>query len=98
MDIKRKTFDIRTWKKKHLFLDISTTGIDTLVPLLYQCVETRSREVFASVAVSTGRPHRTSSRLSNVLERNYRPTCELLYGTNTSNRKLEPFIYKYHLH
>jgi hypothetical protein len=35
-------------KKKHLFLDISSTNIDTLVPSLYQCVETRSIEVFDS--------------------------------------------------
>jgi hypothetical protein len=45
MDIKRNANDIRTWKK-HLFLDISSTNIDTLVPSLYQCVETRSIEVF----------------------------------------------------
>jgi hypothetical protein len=45
MNIKRKTRDIRTWKK-HLFLGISSTSSDTLVPLLYQCVETRSIEVF----------------------------------------------------
>jgi hypothetical protein len=29
-----------------LFLDISSTSIDTYVPSLYQCVETRSIEVF----------------------------------------------------
>jgi hypothetical protein len=29
MDMKRKTCDIRTWKK-HLFLDISSANIDTL--------------------------------------------------------------------
>jgi hypothetical protein len=45
MDIKRKTCDIQTWGK-HLFLDMSSTNIDTLVPSLYQCVETRSIEVF----------------------------------------------------
>jgi hypothetical protein len=45
MDIKRKTCDIRTWKK-HLVLDISSTNTDTLVPSLYQCVETRSIELF----------------------------------------------------
>jgi hypothetical protein len=31
-------------EKKHLFLDISSTNIDTLVPSLYWCVETRSIE------------------------------------------------------
>jgi hypothetical protein len=45
MDIKRKTCDIRTWKK-HLFLDISSTNIYTLVQSLYQRVETRCTEVF----------------------------------------------------
>jgi hypothetical protein len=42
MDIKRKTRDIRTWEKKHLYLDITSTNIDTLVTSLYQCVETRN--------------------------------------------------------
>jgi hypothetical protein len=47
VDTERKTCDIRTWKKKHMFIDISSTNIDTLVPSLYQCgVETRSIEVF----------------------------------------------------
>jgi hypothetical protein len=32
--------------KEPLFLDVSSTNIDTLVPSLYQCVETRSIEVF----------------------------------------------------
>jgi hypothetical protein len=45
MDIKRKICDIRTWKN-HLFLDISSTNNETLVPSLCQCVETRSIEVF----------------------------------------------------
>jgi hypothetical protein len=45
MDVKSKTSDIRT-REKHLFLDISSTYTDTLVPSLYQCVETRSIQVF----------------------------------------------------
>jgi hypothetical protein len=45
MHTKRKACDIQT-RKKNLFLDISSTSIDTLVPSLYQCVETRSIEVF----------------------------------------------------
>jgi hypothetical protein len=45
MAITRKTSEIRTWKK-HVFSDISSTNIDTLVPSLYHCVETRSIEVF----------------------------------------------------
>jgi hypothetical protein len=43
MDIKRKICDIRTWEK-HLFLDISSTNIVTLVLSLYQCVEILSIE------------------------------------------------------
>jgi hypothetical protein len=47
MDVKRKTCDIRTWKK-YLLLDISSTNTDTLVLVLslYQLVETRSIDVF----------------------------------------------------
>jgi hypothetical protein len=36
--------------------------------------------------------------LSNFLERISRPSCELLYATNTSHCKQETFIYKYLLH
>jgi hypothetical protein len=43
--MKRKTCNIRNWTK-YLFLDISSTNIDTLAPSLYQCVETRRIEVF----------------------------------------------------
>jgi hypothetical protein len=46
MDIKRKIYDIRNWKKKHLFLDISSTNIDILVPSFYQWVETRKYRSF----------------------------------------------------
>jgi hypothetical protein len=45
MDIKRKTWDIQTWKK-HLFLDISSTNIEMLVLSLYQYVEPHSIEFF----------------------------------------------------
>jgi hypothetical protein len=45
MDIKHKTRDDRTWKKK-LLLDISYTNVDTFAPYRYQCVETRSMKVF----------------------------------------------------
>jgi hypothetical protein len=37
-------------------------------------------------------------RLSNVLERVPRPSCEPLYATNTSHRKQEIFLYEYQLH
>jgi hypothetical protein len=46
MCIKRKTCDIQTWNK-HLFLVISSTNIDILVPFLYQCIKTHSIEIFS---------------------------------------------------
>jgi hypothetical protein len=46
MNMKRKIFDIRGWKRKHLFLDISSTNNYTFIPSLYQCVETCSIAVF----------------------------------------------------
>jgi hypothetical protein len=45
MDVKRKVCDIPTGGK-HLFLDISSTNIDTLAPSLYQCFVARSIEAF----------------------------------------------------
>jgi hypothetical protein len=47
MDIKRKASSVRTWKKR-LFLDMTSTNVDTLVPSLYQCVETLSTEISTS--------------------------------------------------
>jgi hypothetical protein len=52
MDIRHKTCDIGTWKK-HLFLDMSSANIDTLVLLLYQCVETCSIEILLTVISAT---------------------------------------------
>jgi hypothetical protein len=45
MDIKRKTCDIRTWKK-HLFLDISSTNIYTFVPSLWQWSKPAAEKFF----------------------------------------------------
>jgi hypothetical protein len=97
MDIKLKTCDIRTWEK-HLFLDISSPNIDTLVPSLYQCVETRSTEVFR--LLSQPLPHLVGHhlRLSNLLGRISQPSCEKLYATNTPHHKQEIFLKEYYLH
>jgi hypothetical protein len=86
MDIKRKTCDIRTWKKKHLFHDISSTNIDTLVPSLYQCVETRSTGLQTVVSAISGPPFQHLRRQQNVSQVS-RFSCEPLYATNTSYRK-----------
>jgi hypothetical protein len=84
MGIKSKTCDIRTCKK-HLFLDISSTNIDTLVPSLYQCVETRSIKVFWRLSQPI--PHLRfnlfvisetfATRVAISL-----PSCEPFYATN----------------
>jgi hypothetical protein len=89
MDIKRKTCDIRT-RKRHLFLDTSSTNIDTLVPLLYQCIETRSIEVFG--LFSQPLPHLIGHHLrhSNVLERIYDPTV------NSFTRQTLPTVNRKH--
>jgi hypothetical protein len=75
-------------KKRHLFLDICSTNTDTFVPSLYQCVETRSTEVFW--LWSQPLPHVVGHhlRLSNVLEGISRPSCEPSYATFlTVNKK-----------
>jgi hypothetical protein len=97
MDIKHEICDIRTWKKQ-LFLDIWSTNIDILDPLLHQCVETCSLKVFWLLYQPL--PHLVGHhlRLSNVLERPPRPSCDPLYATNTSHRKQETFLYEYPLH
>jgi hypothetical protein len=98
MGMKRKTHDIRIWEKKKLFLDLSSTNIDILVPLLCQWDETRSVEVFLPLFQPL--PHLVGHhlRLWNVLERIFRPSCEPLYATNTSNHKQKIFLYEYPLH
>jgi hypothetical protein len=54
MDIKRKVW-YSNQGKKHLFLDMSSTNIDILVPSLCQCIETRSIEVNSLLSQSI--PH-----------------------------------------
>jgi hypothetical protein len=73
--------------EKHLFLDISSTNIDTLVPSLYQCIETRSMEVF-DCCLSHFRTTKSTSSSAKRLS----PNCESLYATNASHRKPETFF------
>jgi hypothetical protein len=56
MDMERKICDIRTWGTKLLFLDISSSSINKLVPSLYRCVEIRNVEVFCEL-LSQPLPH-----------------------------------------
>jgi hypothetical protein len=52
MDIKRKKRDIRNWREKHVFLNISSTNIDIHVPSLYHCVR-NTHHTWLSTVVST---------------------------------------------
>jgi hypothetical protein len=90
MDIKRKTCDIRTWKKMNFSTYPPSTLIDTPVPSLYQCAETRSTQVFW--LLSQPLPHLRFNLF--VISETFatkvafsRPSCEPLYETNTSHRK-----------
>jgi hypothetical protein len=69
-----------------------------LVPLLYQCVDTRNAGFFW--LLSQPLPHQVGHhlRLSKVLERISRPSCKTIYTTNTSYPKQETFLYEYPLH
>jgi hypothetical protein len=100
MDIKRKTYDIRTWEK-HLFLDICYTNIDTLVPSLYQRVKTCSIEVFRLLSQPLSCLHLNLFVISEKVATKVaisRPGCELLHVINTSHHKQETFLYEYPLH
>jgi hypothetical protein len=93
VDIKYKSYDIRTWEK-HLYLDITSTNTDTYVPSLYQYVEIRSIEVFWLLSQPLSHLNGDYLRLSNILQRIFRPSCEQLYATNTSRHKRKTLLYE----
>jgi hypothetical protein len=74
--------------KKHLFRDVSSTNIVTLVPSLYQCFESHSIEVILTVVSAI-----SAAPFQHLHQRNIfhlsRHSWEPLYATNTStvNRK-----------
>jgi hypothetical protein len=80
--IKRKACNVRTWKE-HLFFNISSTNIDTLVPSLCQWVETHSVEVFCLLYEPF--PHLRFNPF--VLKRNFTTEAQPLYATKNSQRK-----------
>jgi hypothetical protein len=88
--VNRPQMDIRTWKK-HLFFGISSTNTDTLVPSLYQCVETRSVEIFW--LLSQPLPHLRFNLfvISEIFATFFDPV--VTNATNTSHRKQETFLY-----
>jgi hypothetical protein len=91
-DIKSKTCDILTWKNK-LFLDISSTNTDKIVPSLYQCFETRRIKVFWLLSQLFPQPPFHHLRLSKVLERTSRPSCFTRQAIPTVIRKIFLWIY-----
>jgi hypothetical protein len=84
----------KTFISRHI---VPTTNTDTLAPSLYQWVETRSLEVFWLSSRPLLHLVGHHQRLSNVLERISRPSCEQLYATNTSHREHITFLYEYNL-
>jgi hypothetical protein len=88
MDVKRKTCDIRIWKKH---FSTCSTNIDTLVPSLYQCLETRSIKVFWLLSQPLPHPISTSSSSAKRLP----PSSVPLYATNTSYLKQDTFLHEY---
>jgi hypothetical protein len=95
MDIKRKTVIFEP-RKEHLFLDISSTNIDTLIPSLYQCIKTHKKK---KTPLDCSLTHfRTSVSTSSSSAKRLPPVCEPLYTTNSSHRKQETFLYEYSLH
>jgi hypothetical protein len=92
IDIKHKICGIR--KKKHLFLDVFFSSINTLVVSLCHCAETRSIEVILTVVSGTSKsPFQLSSSVKY-----FPPICEPLYVTNTSHHKQQTFIYEDSFH
>jgi hypothetical protein len=69
MDIKHMIFEPEI---KELFLDISSSNIDTLVSSLYQCVATLSH-FRASVSTSSSSPKRFSNKLWTALRDKHFP-------------------------
>jgi hypothetical protein len=58
MDIKRKTYDTRTWKKKHLFLEISST---TDCPIALRLRRNPQHRSLLTVVSATSAPGLASS-------------------------------------
>jgi hypothetical protein len=92
-NIKRKTYDFRTWKDIN-FSTYPSTNIDTPVPSLYQCVETRSIEVFCDL--SQPLPHLYFNL--HFIRETFATEMGALYAANTSQNKQETFLYKYPLY
>jgi hypothetical protein len=92
MDIKRKTFDIRTWKN-HLFLNISSTNIDTRPIALPMHRNPQHRSL-----LNKPLPHfhlnlfvinETFATKAAISHSSYEQLCEV----NTSHHKQETFLY-----
>jgi hypothetical protein len=84
-DIKRKTCDIRTWKK-HLFFDISSTNIDNTCPHRFTSASEPSAWKSSDCCLSH---FHTSVSSSSPSAKRLSPSYEPLYATDTSHRKQE---------
>jgi hypothetical protein len=85
----------------YLFLDITSTIIDTLVPLFYQCVETPQSSPAAQSLLSQSRQEDLiwhHLRLRTSLREFFGPVVNRFMPTKTSHSKQETFLYEYPLH
>jgi hypothetical protein len=96
MDVKRKTFDIRTWEKTFSTRHILQQHWYTC-PIALPVRRNPQYRSLVSVVSAISAPPSHHLRLSNVLERISGPRCEPLYTTNTSHRKQETFLHHYSL-
>jgi hypothetical protein len=97
MDIKRKTCDIRIWKKN---INFSTYPAPTMIHLSHSFTDAskptpRKSLIVVSATSASGRA------LWPNIERpweNFSASCEELYATNISHSKVKIFPYDYPLH
>jgi hypothetical protein len=88
MNIRLKTCDNLT-RKEHLFLDRSSTNIDTLVPSLSSASKPAACKSFDCCL----RHFHTTVLTSSSSEQHLLPSCIQFYVTNTSHRKQEIYFF-----
>jgi hypothetical protein len=97
MDIKHKTCDIRTWKQRHLFLDISPPTLIHLSHLFTSAWNPQHRSLLNVVSATPAPPFQPLRHQRNVCHVS-RPTYEPFFATDTSHHTQETFLYEYPLH
>jgi hypothetical protein len=91
MDMKRKTCGIPTWKK-HLFLDIYSTNIDSPIPIPLRRIPQLTSFLTIVSATSTP-PFQPFRQQQNICHQD-----GTIYAINSSHHKEKTFIHEYPLH